>query len=117
LSAYPLEHYLAEMPAAFEKPEETYRLYAAFRDWVGVKPAFRVDNPSVELSVLGGAARGYTVAVNHSFEIQKVTVRSGASLHSVSQVGPDGLKSLPMDGSSWPLEIAPFDAVIVEWKR
>jgi endo-1,4-beta-mannosidase len=117
LSAYPLEHYLAEMPAAFEKPEWTYRVYAAFRDWAGVKPAFRVDNPSVELSVLGGATRGYVVAVNHSFEIQKVTVRSGSSLHSVSQVGPDGLKSLPMDGSSWQLEVAPFDAVIVEWKR
>ena len=55
LSAYPLEHYLAEMPAVFEKPEGTHRLYAAFRDWAGVKPAFRVDNPSVELSVLGGA--------------------------------------------------------------
>jgi hypothetical protein len=117
LSAYPLEHYLAEMPAVFEKPEETYRLYAAFRDWVGVKPQFRVDNPSVELSVLGEATRGYAVAVNHSFETQKVTVRSGTSLHSVSLVAPDGLKSLPIDASSWQLEIAPFDAAIVEWKR
>jgi hypothetical protein len=117
LSAYPLEHYLAEMPAVFDKPEQSYRLYVAFRDWAGVKPAFRVDNPAVELSVLDGAARGYAVLVNHSFETQKVTVRSGAPLHSVSQVAPDGLKSIPMDGSSWQLEIAPFDAVIVEWKR
>jgi endo-1,4-beta-mannosidase len=117
LSAYPLEHYLAEMPAVFDKPEQSYRLYVAFRDWAGVKPAFRVDNPAVELSVLGGVARGYAVLVNHSSETQKVTVRSGAPLHSVSQVAPDGLKSIPMDGSSWQLEIAPFDAVIVEWKR
>jgi hypothetical protein len=51
------------------------------------------------------------------FETQKVTVRSGTSLHSVSLVAPDGLKSLPIDASSWQLEIAPFDAAIVEWKR
>jgi hypothetical protein len=28
LSAYPLEHYLAETPSVFDKPEGTYRLYA-----------------------------------------------------------------------------------------
>ena len=76
LSAYPLEHYLAEMPSVFDKPEGTYRLYAAFRDWVGVKPAFRVDNPSVELSAPRWSWTRIRVAVNHSFETQKVTVHS-----------------------------------------
>ncbi len=117
LSAYPLEHYLAEAPAAFEKQEGTHRLYAAFRDWVGVKAAFRVDNPAVELSVLGGTGRGYVVAVNHSFEAQKVKVHSASPVRSVSRIAVDGPKTIVTDGTSWQLEIAPFDAVIVEWKR
>lgn len=117
LSAYPLEHYLADVPSVFDQPEGTHRLYAAFRDWAGVKPAFRVDNPSVELSVLGGTTRGYVVAVNHSFETQKVTVHSASPIHTVSRIAVDGPKPIAMDGSSWQLEIAPFDAVIVEWKR
>jgi endo-1,4-beta-mannosidase len=117
LSAYPLEHYLADVPAVFDKPEDTHRLYAAFRDWVGVKPAFRVDNPSVEVSVISGTGRGYVVAVNHSFETQKVTVHSATPVRAVSRIAVDGPKPLGTDGSSWQLEIAPFDAVIVEWKR
>ena len=117
LSAYPLEHYLAETPSVFDKPEGTYRLYAAFRDWVGKKPAFRVDNPSVELSALDGTGRGYVVAVNHSFETQKVTVHSTFPVRTVTRIAVDGPKSIPVEGSGWQMEIAPFDAVIVEWKR
>jgi beta-galactosidase len=117
LSAYPLEHYLAETPAAFDKPEETHRLYAAFRDWSGVRPAFRGDNPAVELSALSGAGRGYLVAVNHSFEPQKVTIQTELPVRSLARVGPDGRHPIPFDGSSWKLDIVPFDAVIVEWKQ
>lgn len=117
LSAYPLERYLAETPSAFDKPEGTYRLYAAFRDWVGTKPAFRADNPSVELSVLDGTGRGYVVAVNHSSEPQKVTVHSAFPVRTLTRIAADGPKSIPVAGSGWQLEIAPFDAVIVEWKR
>jgi hypothetical protein len=101
----------------FEKQEDTYRLYAALREWVEVKPAFRVDNPSVELSVLVGTTRGYVVAVNHSFETQKVTVHAASPVRAVSRIAVDGPKPIAMDGSSWQLEIAPFDAAIVEWKR
>jgi beta-galactosidase len=117
LSAYPLEHYLAETPSVFDKPEGTYRLYAAFRDWVGKKPAFHVDNPSVELSSLDGTGRGYVVAVNHSSEPQKVTVHSAFPVRTVARIAADGPKSIPVEGSGWQLEIAAFDAVIVEWKR
>jgi hypothetical protein len=41
LSAYPLENYLANLPAAFDKPENTHRIYEAFREWSGLKPLFR----------------------------------------------------------------------------
>ena len=77
LSAYPLEHYLAACPAVFDKPEDTHRIYAAFRDWAGVKPAFTVDRPEVEAASLAGDRRGYVVLVNHSPEEQTVTLTSG----------------------------------------
>jgi len=57
LSAYPIETYLANAPSAFEKPENTHRIYAAFRDWAGVKLAFRSDQPSVEVTSLRGGMR------------------------------------------------------------
>ena len=59
LSAYPLEHYLANVPGVFDQPENTHRIYEAFCDWVGVKPAFSADQPAVEVSALNGDHRGY----------------------------------------------------------
>jgi endo-1,4-beta-mannosidase len=115
--AYPIEHYLAETPSAFDKPEESHRLYAAFRDWAGVRPAFRGDNPAVELSALSGAGRGYVIAVNHSFEAQKVTIRPASPVRSATRLAADGQERISLDGSGWRLDIAPYDAVIVEWKR
>ena len=48
------------------KPENTHRIYEAFRNWTGVKPAFQSDQPSVEVTSLRGDHRGYAVVVNHS---------------------------------------------------
>jgi len=48
LSAYPLEHYVSSVPAVFDKPEQTHRIYGAFRDWAGITPEFRTDQPAVE---------------------------------------------------------------------
>ena len=55
LCAYPIEHYLAAVPAAFDMSENTQAIYEAFRDWAGVKPAFRSDHKEVEVSSLNGA--------------------------------------------------------------
>jgi hypothetical protein len=48
LSAYPIESYLANSPAVFDRPESSYRIYQAFREWSGVTPRFFTDQPSVE---------------------------------------------------------------------
>ena len=116
LSAYPIEHCIAETAAAFDKPESTHRLYAAFRDWAGVRPAFAGDNPKVELSALSGAGRGYLIAVNHGFEPQAVAIRATQSVRSLTRVASGGPEPVSFDGAVWRLNIAPFDAVIVEWK-
>ena len=116
LSAYPIEHYLAVVPAAFDQTESTHRIYEAFRDWVGFKPAFQADQPSVEVSALNGEHRGYIVLVNHSPEQQNVTVLTTIGARSVSRITPDGTKPLQLDGSSWKMELGPYEGSIVEWK-
>jgi len=116
LSAYPIESYLASTPSAFEKPETTHRIYEAFRDWTGVKPAFQSDQPSVEVTSLRGDHRGYAVVVNHSAQAYKATITTSLPVKSVWQVGSENSKSLQLDGSTWKMDLEPYQATIVEWK-
>jgi endo-1,4-beta-mannosidase len=116
LSAYPLEHYLANVTSAFDQPESTHRIYAAFRDWAGIQPMFRSDQSSVEVSALNGDHRGYVVLVNHSADSQKVTVSTNSGVRSIARITPDGAQAMPMEGSSWKMELGPYEGAIVEWK-
>jgi endo-1,4-beta-mannosidase len=116
LSAYPLEHYLANVPAVFDQPENTHRIYEAFRNWVGLKAAFSADDPAVEVSALSGDHRGYLVLVNHSAEAKNVTISAAASLHSVSKIAPQGATQVPLQGSAFELQLDPYDGAILEWK-
>lgn len=117
LSAYPLENYLASVPAVFEKPENTHRIYEAFREWTGVKPLFRTDQPSVEVSSLIADQRGYAVVVNHSPQAQTVTVSTAFPIRSLSRIAPEGPQALKLEGSNWKMDIGAFEGVVVEWKK
>jgi endo-1,4-beta-mannosidase len=117
LSAYPIEHYLANVPGAFDQPENTQRLYEAFREWTGVKPSFRSDRPQVEVSSLKGDHRGYLVVVNHSSQPQDTHIVSTIPVRSYSSINPDGAKSLTLAGADTTLHLDPYDAVILEWKQ
>ena len=116
LSAYPLEHYLANVPAAFDKPEATHRIYQAFRDWAGVRPLFWTDQPAIETSVLSGDQRGYVVLVNHSAETQNATLSTSLAAASLSRITEQGDAPLQSKGSSWTLSVAPYDGVILQWR-
>jgi hypothetical protein len=116
LSAYPLETYLANTPSAFEKPESTHRIYEAFRNWTGVKPAFQSGLPSVEVTSLRGDHRGYAVVVNHSAQAYQTTISTSLPMKSVRQIGPENSRILPLDGSGWKMDLEPYEAAIVEWK-
>ncbi len=116
LSAYPIETYIANTPAVFEKQETTHRLYEAFREWTGVTPLFRTDQPSVEATALRASQSGYVVVVNHSGTPQNVNVTSSLPLHSLRVITPQGAQSLNANGSSFRLDLAAYDAVVVEWK-
>ena len=117
LSAYPLEHYLSEVPAVFDKPETTERIYKAFRDWAGVKPAFTVDKPEVEATSLAGDRRGYVVLVNHSPEEQTVTVTTAIPVRALAKIGEDGPSAIRLEGASWKMKIGAYEGAILEWKQ
>jgi beta-galactosidase len=116
LCAYPLEHYLADVPAVFDQAENTHRIYAAFREWVGLKPAFHSDQPSIEVSALNGDHRGYVVLINHSAETRNVTVFTASGVRSLRRIAPDGAKPIQLEGSNWKMDLGPYDGTIVEWK-
>jgi endo-1,4-beta-mannosidase len=117
LSAYPLEHYLANVPAVFDKPETTHRIYESFRDWAGVKQAFRPDNPEVEISPLNGDHRGYLVVVNHSDQPQEVTLSTTISVRSYFWITPDGAKSVGLQGANTKLHLGAYEGAVLEWKQ
>jgi len=117
LSAYPIENYLANSPAVFDKPELTYRIYQAFREESGTKPLFRTDQPSVEVASLSGTSRGYAIVTNHSAEKQTVTVTASRPLHSVSRVTAQGKTALELSKSTFKVDLAASEGAVFEWKE
>jgi hypothetical protein len=117
LSAYPIEHYLAVVSGAFDKPENTHAIYEAFRVWTGAKPAFRSNHPEVEVSVLNGDHRAYVVLVNHSSQPQDEIVSHATPGGSYSLITPDGPKSQANDTAGVKIHLAPFEGAILEWKQ
>ena len=116
LCAYPLESYLASVPAVFDQEENTHRIYQAFRDWAGIKPRFQSDRPSVETVSLDAKDHGYVVMVNHSSNPQQVTVSSGIALKSIERVTPNDERSVTLSGSHWKLELQPYESAVFDWR-
>jgi endo-1,4-beta-mannosidase len=115
LSAYPIEHYLANIPAVFDGPENTHRIYEAFRDWTGVKPAFAANDPAIEITSLAGDHRGYAVVVNHAAEAKNVRI-TGAGVRSASKIEPQSTTPLQVNDSTWNMQLAPYEGAIIDWK-
>lgn len=116
LCAYPLESYLANLPAAFDHEENTYRVYQAFRDWAGVQPRFRTNQASVEAESLDAPDHGYVVVVNHSAKPQQTTVISALPVKSVQRIAPNGEQPISLHGSQWDLDLQPYGAAVFEWR-
>jgi hypothetical protein len=117
LSAYPIEHYLADVPAVFDKPENTHRIYQAFRDWSGVKPQFQSSDPAVEVSALDGDRRGYAIIVSHDAQPRSVTISTSLPLRSITKISAEGTTPVALDGSTWRMDIGPYEGAVVEWKQ
>jgi endo-1,4-beta-mannosidase len=116
VSAYPIESYLAATPSVFEGVETTHRIYEAFREWSGINPLVRTDQPSVEASALIGDRRRYVVLVNHSATAKETTVTTSQPVHALRIITPDGPRSLALTGSAWKMNLDPYATAIVEWQ-
>jgi endo-1,4-beta-mannosidase len=116
LSAYPLESYLAAMPAVFDQPEATHRIYQALRDWAGVKAVAWTDDSSVEAQALNAKDHGYLVVVNHSAVPKKVTIHTSFPVRSLSRVTSDGELVVAHQESGWIVQLDPYDGAVLDWK-
>ncbi|MGD0221561.1 MAG: beta-galactosidase [Terriglobia bacterium] len=116
LCAYPLESYLAGVPAVFDQEENTHRIYRAFREWAGVKPRFQSDRPAVEAVSLDAKDHGYVVMVNHSANPQQVKVNSAFALTSIQRVTPNGERPVSLSESQWELDLQPYEAAVFDWR-
>jgi hypothetical protein len=116
LCAYPIESYLAAQPSAFDNDQTTHRIYRAFRNWAGVRPAFETDSASVEVSSLNDSEHGYVVLANHGGRRQ-VLLSSSIPLKSVALVSGSGLRPLVAEAQGWRVDIEAYDGAVVEWRR
>jgi beta-galactosidase len=116
VSAYPIESYLAASPSVFESLETTQRIYEAFREWTGVTPVVRTDQPSVEASALIGNHFRYVVLVNHSADAKNITLTTNHPVHALRLITPEGPRDLPLTGSAWKMDMDPYATEVVEWK-
>jgi len=116
LSAYPIETYLANQPAAFEGRDATHRIYQALRDWAGVKPMVWTDDPSVESAALNAKDHGYLIVVNHSAQSRRVSIQTSLPVHTLSRVTANGKEAVPQQQSGWSVKLDPYDGAVLDWK-
>lgn len=116
-SAYPIERYLARVPAAHGESENAHRIYRALADWAGVQPLFRTDRTDVEAAALAAASRGYVVLTNHSDSGHNVTVSSRRPLRSAQLVTSEAVAPVELHGDHFSVQLAPFEGVVVGYQE
>ncbi len=116
LCAYPIESYLANTPSAFDKNEDTYRIYTAFRDAVHLQPLIHTDDPSVEASALDGKNHGYIVIVNHAASIKHVSLSGSLPIHSLTRLPGGEGRQVAGGGTRWTLDLKPYEGTVLEWR-
>jgi len=115
VSAYPLETYLAELPSAFEHPEETHRIYQGLMQWADLTPLFATDVPGVEVAGLNGSGRGYAIVANHQPDNYLVTITSRSALRSIAVIEAGGKRPVTLDGNKCQMEIPGYGGAVMEW--
>jgi len=116
VSAYPVEHYLAQTPAAFEGRESTWTLYRALKKYAGLGSPFDCDDPRVELSLLPRSSEGYLVVVNHGLEPIRAWISSALSLEEVRELAPGGAKGVAHSADGWEVELQGFCGTVFDWR-
>ena len=118
LSAYPLEAYLGNTVNAFESSSAGYaRLFSAIRDWSGVQPLVRTDQPDVEAAALNATNRGYIVLVNHGGAARQARIITKLPIHSLKKLDVGASTAVPCTLDACNIDVPPYDGVILEWSR
>ncbi len=115
LCTYPIESYLARRAGAFERDDQTHRLYQAVRDWAAVAAQFSTDQPSVEVAGISSEGRGYAVLANHGGQDLTVQVLTALPVKAARLVTPSGFQSLSVDSHGWEMNLLAHDGAVVEW--
>ena len=116
VSAYPVEHYLAQTPAAFDGEEPTWTLYRALKKFAGLEPVFDCENPRVELGLLPRSRDGYLVVVNHDLEQIQAPITSALSLEEVRELAPGGARRVVHNEHQWEAELEGFCGTVFHWR-
>jgi len=116
VSAYPVEHYLAQTPAAFDGRESTWTLYRALKKYAGLRSPFDCDDPRVELSLLPRSSEGYLVVVNHGLEPIRAWISSALSLEEVRELAPGGAKGVAHSADGWEVDLEGFCGTVFHWR-
>jgi hypothetical protein len=113
-----LEAYLGNTVNAFEKPSADYaRLFAALRDWSGVHPLVRTDQPDVEAAALNATNRGYIVLVNHGGTARRARVMTKLPVQPLKRLDVNGSAAVSCAQDGCKVDVPPYDGVILEWGR
>jgi beta-galactosidase len=116
VSAYPVEHYLAQTPGAFDGEEAAWTLYLALKKLAGLESLFDCEDPRVELGLLPRGGEGYLVAVNHCLEPIRTALTSSLSLEEVRELTPGGARRLPHDEHLWEIGLKGFTGTVFHWR-
>jgi hypothetical protein len=116
LCAYPIEIYLANQPSAFERKDQTQRIYQSLQEWAGIKAMVWTDDPSVEVSALNAKDHGYLVVVNHTAQSKQVIIHTSLPVRALSRLLADGILTVTPQQAGWSLQLDPYDGAVLNWK-
>ncbi|RKY64029.1 MAG: hypothetical protein DRQ08_08480 [Candidatus Latescibacterota bacterium] len=113
-SVLPLEHLLSSKVHAYERRDETYKIYRYAADLAGLEVPVVVESPFVEVGTLTSRAGRLMVFVNHLGEAVSANVRTsfgGACLREVYRA--EGKRTKAGADGSFRLDLAPYEAKVL----
>lgn len=114
--AYPVETLQAATPDAHGPGDRTWGLYAGLARLLQT-PAASSDHPDVTLGDLRGPDGGVVTATNHSDRAVTTAVRLPEGAARADVVGPEGTSGTDVADGRVALELEPYAAAVVSWRR
>jgi endo-1,4-beta-mannosidase len=117
LCNHPIEMMLGVTPNAFEGDSPYWKIYRALKRWAGIHSLYEVENPGVELSLLGGGKLDYVVLTNHgmaSVEGDLTFKNEPATVHLIT---PEGKVKAAIQSNKLHYNLDGFNGVVIEVEK